>query len=187
MLKNTHIADLPNLNALKLSGNHLEVAAAFACIEASHHSGRVILKHSLAGQNGLTWIQNIASNCYIGAGFDEIPISVTNEANFDLKNWLEHRVHIPFLHRIGDQSNCIQIDHLMRRLSSNPVVGGDAARPRAFDQTGVLARKYKRMRIAKKLMVVLNSLNTAAVPVLLSESASMWNARILIEAATLLT
>lgn len=106
MVANTKISDLENLNAIKLSGNQLEVAAAITCAEASHHSGGTSPSYSFQGQNALTWINNIVANCCLKKNsFREYGCTITqNQANvFDLETWLRS-LTIPFLYGINHQN-----------------------------------------------------------------------------------
>ena len=128
MISNMRIAELLNINAIKLSGNHLEVAAAMACADASHHTNFATSPHglqfSLHGQNGMDWINNIVSNCSFSKFFRSVHLQVVDVR---LKNWLTSSVHIPFLYGIN------KVNPMLELLSAVP-------------ETGIFASSYRRTR-----------------------------------------
>ncbi len=63
MTENIAIGNLQNSNAIKLSGNHLEAAAAMTCADASHHSSGVEPIFTFGGVDGKTWSVNVLANC----------------------------------------------------------------------------------------------------------------------------
>ena len=106
MVSNFEISELENLNAIKLAGNRLEVAAAITCAEASHHSGGIHPSYSFRGQNALTWIRNIVANCSLEKGkFREYGCTISpNQSNiFNLEAWLDS-LTIPFLYGINHRN-----------------------------------------------------------------------------------
>ncbi len=126
MTRNLEIANLANLNAIKLSGNHLEVAAAMACVDASHQSGGLEPVFSLRGQDGITWFNNVVANCSHSENFRTLTVQISKDCKrtFNLEKWLK-TVHIPFLFGINN---------------SNPYLEYLSDRP----ATGVFARNYFR-------------------------------------------
>ncbi len=141
MVRYTSITESANLNALKLSGNHLELVAAFSCMEASHHSAARIPVYSLCGQNRLAWVHKISANCCLMDSFKDIEIKFTSQSSFDIETRLHSSVRIPFLQRIKDRES-IEIDQRLNLLSAAPVPAvddGQAAFP-----TGVFASQYEQ-------------------------------------------
>ncbi len=127
MAKNLRIAQLSNSNAVKLSGNNLEVAAAMICADASHHTSELVPIYSLAGQDGYTWLSNIVANCSFSLNFRGNSLEIndrTSKTPFDLKNWLES-LQIPFIYGINNPNS------MLDELSSTR-------------KTGIFARNYER-------------------------------------------
>jgi hypothetical protein len=113
MISNTSIAELVNLNAIRLSGNYLEVAATMACAEASHHTGGSNPVYSLHGQDGLTWLKNVVANCCLFEKFREVELNVEDSR---LEAWLK-TLRIPFLSGVNHKNE------MLKKLSKVPESG----------------------------------------------------------------
>lgn len=125
------ISDMPNVNAIKLPGNVLEISAAVSLVDASHHSferrggsgSNSSQVNTFAGQNGVDFIKNILVNM-----IDDLTVKKALKFSIqfshdDLTNFLS-RCHIPFLYgidrrieildRISDSESSVFFDSLIR-------------------------------------------------------------------------
>ncbi len=103
------IASLPNSNAIKLSGNHLEISAAMTCMDASHHSSGLDPIYSFAGQDGFTWLTKVLANCsFEKETFRTKYFTITAKGNhFDLENYLRS-TRIPFLYGVNHRNSWLE-------------------------------------------------------------------------------
>lgn len=125
--RSSNVFASPNREALKLSGNDLEVSVAATVTDASQHSfdhQTVQIRHlrtaarlnayrtvySFSGQNGTEFIKNLIVNLIIDTGFQMNPdnrispisVSFDNSVNFNLARDLLDKCLIPFLYSINN-------------------------------------------------------------------------------------
>ncbi len=107
------IANATNPEAVKLSGNHLEVASGVSVVDASQHSSENRLL-SFIGQHGVTFVANVLVNCLKIKNMPQLPITCTFE-DANLKAWLKC-ITLPFLYSLNVTNNAF--DHWARHDSS---------------------------------------------------------------------
>ncbi len=100
------ISDEANLQALKLPGNYLEVAAAVSIVDATyfHQSYSSGTHFTLSGVDGKAFFQNLVVNLHKDSQKVKKPMLNFPENDlFDLSAWLKH-VKLPFLYGINRES-----------------------------------------------------------------------------------
>ena len=130
------LGDLPNINAIKLSGNELEVLAKVILLESSHHQHRSSIC-SFEGQSFKSFISNIVCNLLKewGSRMPQVVIDfqiIDEYEYFNLKDFLSNHI-VPYLY----PANCKIPDILQKLTSENQISVGYCERTPDKDKVDI--------------------------------------------------
>ena len=126
--------DISNPNALKRSGNRLEVSAAVGITDSTHFdasdAGAV---YNLSGQSAPSFLTNLLRNCFYDVSGNSRSSKFAVEFTGPLQNWLSGRIKFPFLQGID--------------VSNFSAIFNDLAR----DDDSIFVRTYERCADVEKI------------------------------------